>query len=368
MSIIKGARRFMKLLGKINWLLLCCAFVWLTLVRPSYGQNESGESGGLYVSKMEEGADYLFSVSFVDTVPQRIQAVIFDTGGAEVNKNEIDTKSENPTIVKIPASYLEQNKIYTLHLTILDDSSKNLTNQSGFAFFTRYQFIATQGSKATEIAELEEPVSEAIEVSEEKTKQEQAGFGRKELLIGAAIGGVLLLIAIIASVLLLLKKKKQQPNYRGKLPSQTAVTVPDDPFIGWTPHPSSHGGNAKNVPVEDTRATHILADPIPTGKVSIIQTPQTFLNGKTVEITQFPFSIGREGADFNITGDGHISRTHLILTFEDGIFFAIDQSSNGVYVDGKKILPQRPFPLSSGSVVKLSLGGQTHLDFYGTIN
>ena len=83
--------------------------------------------------------------------------------------------------------------------------------------------------------------------------------------------------------------------------------------------------------------------------------------GQAVALTTFPFTVGREGCDLNISGDGRVSRRHLSVNFENGRYFLIDlHSSNGTFVAGQKLAPDAPFALTGP--VRIDLGKFTTLE------
>lgn len=89
-----------------------------------------------------------------------------------------------------------------------------------------------------------------------------------------------------------------------------------------------------------------------------------------IDVTDFPFRIGRASADLDDTvalGKGlllqderpyHLSRRQLlILEAPDGIELSDPGSRLGTFVDGRRLGPE-PLPLRPGEVVELRAGGQ----------
>lgn len=96
-------------------------------------------------------------------------------------------------------------------------------------------------------------------------------------------------------------------------------------------------------------------------RLRIIQTIDHTLIGQDVALAAFPFTVGREGCDLNISGDGRVSRRHLSINFENGRYFLTDlHSSNGTFVAGQKLAPDAPFALSGP--VRIDLGKFTALE------
>lgn len=101
--------------------------------------------------------------------------------------------------------------------------------------------------------------------------------------------------------------------------------------------------------------------------LDVIGARNVTLIGKRHQVNQFPFTIGREDADL-IIDDGRISHHHAKLTFDGTTFHIIDlDSRNGVYVEGQKITPNLPMPLSANKEVTISMGSQNHFVFRGYV-
>ena len=82
------------------------------------------------------------------------------------------------------------------------------------------------------------------------------------------------------------------------------------------------------------------------------------------EITQFPFTIGREDCDITITKDRHVSRKHAQITFENNDYFIQDLgSSNGTFVNDTQIATREPMPLRSDKATRLQIGKTTSFIF-----
>lgn len=104
----------------------------------------------------------------------------------------------------------------------------------------------------------------------------------------------------------------------------------------------------------------------PPVRLQILETPDSsFANGASVRrITQFPYTIGREGCDLTIAGDRHISRRHAQIHYEGGIFYLLDfGSSNGTFVNEARIEANKPTPLSGDIGAQIRLGKTTLISF-----
>lgn len=75
-----------------------------------------------------------------------------------------------------------------------------------------------------------------------------------------------------------------------------------------------------------------------------------------IELNKFPFIIGREKGtcDYVLEQNNYVSRQHLRLLQQRGRVYLQDNSTrNGTALNGKRIPPQYPVPLTSGSLIEL---------------
>lgn len=79
-------------------------------------------------------------------------------------------------------------------------------------------------------------------------------------------------------------------------------------------------------------------------------------NGEHIEITHSGAILGSgTGADCLITGNKAISRSHATISVRDGICYITDNhSSNGTWVNGKRLVPDRAEELPAEAVIKLA--------------
>ena len=93
--------------------------------------------------------------------------------------------------------------------------------------------------------------------------------------------------------------------------------------------------------------------------LQVLRTPNTN-QPLTAAVMKFPFRIGREGCDFNITGDRRISRQHVEFTEFNGQLFVADMgSTNKTFLNGEQLQPNSPTPLTGPA--DLRLGSQTQI-------
>ena len=86
-----------------------------------------------------------------------------------------------------------------------------------------------------------------------------------------------------------------------------------------------------------------------------------FLNAKAA-LDHFPFTVGRGGADWNLSFDPAISTRHVEIDYREGGFFIRDLgSSNGTFLNGRKLKPEQPEVLLFGA--RILLGSNTEIVF-----
>ena len=97
-------------------------------------------------------------------------------------------------------------------------------------------------------------------------------------------------------------------------------------------------------------------------RLHVVETPDSGNRSREVEVTYFPYVIGREGCDLNIE-DGRMSRQHASLTVEDGALCITDLgSSNGTLVNGRRIEAGSSHRLApTETTVTVELGPTTRL-------
>jgi hypothetical protein len=89
--------------------------------------------------------------------------------------------------------------------------------------------------------------------------------------------------------------------------------------------------------------------------------------GEIVQVTSYPFSMGRGECTLVISGDTQISRRHAEVRYDESGLQIIDLlSSNGTFVNGQRITAKRPFPLNPKKLTRISLGKHTQLSLEPT--
>lgn len=125
------------------------------------------------------------------------------------------------------------------------------------------------------------------------------------------------------------------------------------------PHPKPDAAPA-SAAMQDVPTPQTPPMPAPVILLTIVKSPDARLVGQKVEISSFPHTIGREGANLNIN-DPRMSRKHVSLTMQDGRFFITDLgSSNGTFIINteQQLEARAQYPLA----VRLNLRmGGTHI-------
>jgi VWFA-related protein len=119
-------------------------------------------------------------------------------------------------------------------------------------------------------------------------------------------------------------------------------------------------------PAGEAEATQVYPDAFPPlAMLTINRSPAATRIGPSVQITSVPFKIGRgttEANDLSLDEDTSVSRSHAVISYQNGHFFLVDQgSANGTLVDDTRLAPQAPFQLYDGA--RIALGKGTELTF-----
>ena len=89
--------------------------------------------------------------------------------------------------------------------------------------------------------------------------------------------------------------------------------------------------------------------------------PRLCVAGKSKELSNKIFSIGRSKSNQLIISDPKVSKYHAIVTFENGCSYIKDtDSANGTYINNVLITTGKKYPLKDGDKIKM---GQTVIDF-----
>jgi len=88
-------------------------------------------------------------------------------------------------------------------------------------------------------------------------------------------------------------------------------------------------------------------------RLTVTQSPGSS-RGLQKTITKFPCSIGRQGCDVDIVGDGRITRKHIEISLHDNKLRITDlKSSNGTFLGSKQLSPHTSAPLTGTQTLRL---------------
>lgn len=212
---------------------------------------------------------------------------------------------------------------------------------------------------------------------------------RDNPILGVVVGLiVLLLIGLLFWFFITSRReRKSAANTSASLPSQTgAFIIPQMPAKPDAPKPTAP---AAPRPTVDTRPAPNLDEPtmrpgavefatnaalsvgeatggiaLPTGYLTVNDSKDSNILGKTFPLNKSPYYIGRTGPrqnDLNIDGDKNLSRAHAELHYERERWYLVDPSSQlGTTVNNGERITGR-IPLEEGDVIRL--GGTTILTF-----
>lgn len=101
-----------------------------------------------------------------------------------------------------------------------------------------------------------------------------------------------------------------------------------------------------------------LEDDTQTQKVARINAksslPRLEVGGQSKQLSNKSFGIGRDKSNQIIVADPKVSRFHALVTFEnDEAYLKDTDSSNGTFLNGKQIPPQKKCKLTDGDKIKV---------------
>lgn len=104
-------------------------------------------------------------------------------------------------------------------------------------------------------------------------------------------------------------------------------------------------------PVRESEARTQIAAPLPMYLIMV----RGGMTGTMLQVGGQPTSLGRSGENTHQFHDATVSRRHAVLSYDsDGVAWLTDMgSSNGTFVDGKKLTPNTPTRIEQGSRIQL---------------
>jgi pSer/pThr/pTyr-binding forkhead associated (FHA) protein len=90
--------------------------------------------------------------------------------------------------------------------------------------------------------------------------------------------------------------------------------------------------------------------------------PRLEANGKSKTLPNKIFAIGRDKRNAVIIADTKVSKFHALITFKDGTGYIRDSNStNGTFINGQRIEPNRDIKLNNKDVI---IVGNTKIMYY----
>lgn len=175
------------------------------------------------------------------------------------------------------------------------------------------------------------------------------------LLIAAAVAVVVVVVVVIVAVSGKGKKNTAAPTPVSSSASSGAsarstgfTAVNPTPSYGTAPMPDA---GETSVLSQDAGETTVLSKNVNGGTLVRKR------NGETVKINAETFVIGRERktANYCISDNSSISRTHVKLTVRDGVTYLSDMNTaNGTFVNGSRVMPRQEIALKNGDKITLA--------------
>ncbi|MBI5667199.1 MAG: protein kinase [Chloroflexi bacterium] len=148
------------------------------------------------------------------------------------------------------------------------------------------------------------------------------------------------------------------PEPKPEPPVSEAVlpTAPEIPVL--TPPPAPDMMRSALIELDSLREGGFLTEDVQIRKslgiqLTVMQSGQSALIGRTVKIIHTPFMIGRQTADLNLDDDLTVSRQHARIEKVGDEYQITDLSSGGTEVDGRQLRPNEPVKLYFDSIIKV---------------
>ena len=160
------------------------------------------------------------------------------------------------------------------------------------------------------------------------------------------VAAVAVLAVIIIIVVVMSKGKKKAPA----APAYTAPTAPTGGFTAPT-YTAPMGAGETTVLASDAGETTILNHAANGGTLTRKRTNETI----TINAERFIIGRERKTANYCISDNSSISRSHVTLTVKNGTTYLTDMNAaNGTFLNGVKVLPNQETALKSGDKIKLA--------------
>ena len=256
------------------------------------------------------------------------------------------------------------NDVGSINMAVSMDPILQTLNALGIKYTAAEEVAPVETVPATEapapvetVAATEAPTQvteETTQVTEEPTQvtEEEPGPGpgpgpgpvNSTILIVAAVA---VLAVIIIIVVVMSKSKKKAPA------ASTGYTAPTAPSGGFTAptYTAPMGAGETTVLASDAGETTILNHAANGGTLTRKRTNETI----TINAERFIIGRERKTANYCISDNSSISRSHVTLTVKNGTTYLTDMNAaNGTFLNGVKVLPNQETALKSGDKIKLA--------------
>jgi len=114
----------------------------------------------------------------------------------------------------------------------------------------------------------------------------------------------------------------------------------------------------KNTEIVDTEENPTIKK----ANINVRGVPRLEVHGKSKKLSNKAFGIGRDRTNGIIIADPKVSKFHALVTFEKGEGYIKDSNStNGTYINGKRITAGKRVKLKDGDKIKV---GSTCINYY----
>lgn len=309
----------------------------------------------------EGGTKYFYAIT-IDQVISTLEALGVDYtagDGSGSSPDELEEDTENATeIAEEPEEILADKSALSSAISEAKEKDLELYTEESAANFNDAL------SEAEAVHADSEAEQSAVDAAASKLKTasealEEKPTGPNIVLIGGIVGAVVVVIIIILVVVLAGGKKK---NKSGAAPQPIAPTPSGPrPPVAPGPAPQPHAPRPTQ-PTEGGGETTVLS--AGAGETTLLgggmQASAKLIRvktGESIAVNKPEFILGKERNKVNycISGDSSISRSHAKISVSGGEYVVTDlRSTNGTFVNGKKVEAGSSMPLKNGDKLMLS--------------
>jgi S1-C subfamily serine protease len=200
-----------------------------------------------------------------------------------------------------------------------------------------------------------EASTEALSVEVEETPVEPVV--PVYLIILAVILCMFLIAAVVIAIVLIKRKDSNKVKKEAKKEPEIKPFSPGNIPTSTGAEGLSNGGETSMLNVPQSNGTTVLGSGQASAAGVISGTLIRKRDKKQGLIDKPVFTIGKDSlhSDFYINDNAAISRAHAIIkSAADGVYIEDCNSTNGTYVNGKRVITGQPVKLTDGSIIKLA--------------